>query len=98
MRNTSATPERVPVRFPAFLKIAKPLAALGPELLRIHLLAGRAESVLVIAGSIGVSAAILALVAHGVSWSSLLLASLMDAAPSIIMSETWSSLAVVLTA
>lgn len=98
VRSLSATPERVPVRFPAFLKLAKPLAALGPELLRIHLLAGRAESVLVIAGSIGISAVILGLAAHGMSWSSLLPTSLADAAPSMIVGEAWGSLAVVLTA
>lgn len=93
VRSLSATPDRVPVRFPAFLRVAKPLAALGPELLRIHLLAGRLESVLVIAGSILLCAALLGCVTDGVVPFFTNPATLIDAAPRLIHQQHWWSLA-----
>ncbi len=59
LRSLSRTPVRVPVRFPLFHRLGTHLARLGPELLRIHVLAARLESVGVIAGSIGFSAVVL---------------------------------------
>lgn len=67
IRSLSARPERVPVRFPALRRLGARLAESGPELLRIHLLAGRPESVLVIAGSILLSAWALLALAPGAS-------------------------------
>ncbi len=63
VRSLAKHPENIPGRFPAFLRLGRVLADLGPELLRIHLLAARPESVLVIAGSIVASAALLLMVA-----------------------------------
>jgi len=74
VRSLSATPGQVPVRFPSLLRLGRLLAELAPVLLRIHLLAGRMESVLVIAGSILLSALGLMLAVpgdHGMSWSDL---------------------------
>jgi hydroxyacylglutathione hydrolase len=98
VRSLSATPARVPVRFPAFLRLAKPLAALGPELLRIHLLAARPEPVLVIAGSIVLSAAVLVLAAQMAGSAGHLPSSLVAAAPHLIQHAAWGWLATVLAA
>lgn len=59
VRSLSATPHLVPVRFPWFSGRAQRLLMRGPELLRIHILAARPLPVLVIAGSILVSAGVL---------------------------------------
>lgn len=59
VRSLSAHPASVPARFPSFSKIGRRLAVLGPELLRIHVLAARPLPVLVIAGSIVLSAILL---------------------------------------
>jgi hydroxyacylglutathione hydrolase len=64
VRSLSSRPEQVPVRFPPFARLGARLAVLGPELLRIHVLAARPLPVLVIAGSIGLSAAALLGAAH----------------------------------
>lgn len=96
VRSLSATPDQVPVRFPAFLRLAKPLAALGPELLRVHLLAARLESVLVIAGSILVSAAVLVCAADGVEVLLQRPLAVIDAAPRLIEGNAWGALATVL--
>lgn len=67
VRSLSATPQAVPVRFPWFSGRVQRLALLGPELLRVHLLAARPLPVLVIAGSILVSIGLLDLTAFVVS-------------------------------
>lgn len=59
VRSLSATPQAVPIRFPWFVRHVHGLALRGPELLRIHLLAAQPLPVLVIAGSILVSIAVL---------------------------------------
>lgn len=96
VRSLSATPERVPVRFPAFLRLAKPLAELGPELLRVHLLAGRLEPVLVIAGSILVSAAVLVSAADGIESLLHQPLAVIAAAPRLIDRKAWDSLMTVM--
>jgi hypothetical protein len=98
VRSLSATPELVPVRFPAFLRLAKPMAALGPELLRIHLLAARPEPVLVIAGSIVLSAAILVVAVPLTGAADPLPSALISAAPRLIHGQDWGSLISVLVA
>jgi hydroxyacylglutathione hydrolase len=94
VRSLSRTPQQVTVRFPMFLTLAKHLAVLGPELLRIHLLAARPEPVLVIAGSIAVSAAVLNGAAP--SGSGQLGQDLATAAGRIIDARAWGTLAGVL--
>lgn len=64
VRSLSAHAQRVPVRFPAFAATARALAATGPELLRIHVLAARPLPVLVISASVALSALLLAAVAR----------------------------------
>ncbi len=88
VRSLADRPQQVPVRFPALLRIAGPLAAIGPELLRIHLLALRPEPVLTIAGSILVSGAVLA-VAAGIVDQPQVLAM---AAPRLVQDAAWSRL------
>lgn len=99
VRSLSRTPAAVPVRFPAFLRVATPLARLGPELLRVHVLASRLEPVAVIAGSILLSAGLLLAIARRTGLPDDSLASqLAGAAPWIIAQGHWAALAVLLTA
>ena len=91
VRSLSREPSLVPVRFPLFHRLGLHLARRGPELLRIHVLAARLESVAVIAGSIVLSAAVMWAAAH-LSGS----ATTFTPAVSLVTDHQWLILALVI--
>ena len=95
VRSLSREPMRVPVRFPLFHRLGAHLARLGPELLRIHVLAARLESVSVIASSILLSGA--------VAWTAAVVSHAFDGSGSgssgpvvsLVIHQQWLALALV---